>query len=294
MATEYRSHRYFGHAITPIDGRAGTLAQLEYAERLEAREERDGMSGNLKVNKPLLVWTMAMAALALSLTGCLRSTGQGNAVTVIAPLSIPTNPPNTPQLTIEAQPTRPLPVLGTAQAGDSVSYITPAAPLGPITLPPITTTPTPYLSPTPAPTIPPTPPSPGDRCSYTVRAGDSLFAIALAYDTTVGEILANNPILEDEDIFPDDVLWIPDCDPNLSAEEQTATAIASTPGLPSATPTLAASIAARHTVISGENLFRIAQYYGVSMDAIISLNELENPDALSVGDVLLIPAPASE
>lgn len=236
--------------------------------------------------------TIVACALLALLAGCLRSSSSGG-VTVIAPLAIPTNPVITPQLTVQVLPTRPLPVLGTPTTETEVVrlYVTPAGSLGPITLPPITETPTPYLSPTPSPTIEPTLPSPGDRCTHTVVSGDSLFAIALAYDTTVTAILAQNPTKDDEDIFPGEILWIPDCDPNLTEAELTATAIATSSLLPSPTPTLIGRVAQRHIVVAGDNLFQIALRYGVSMEAIIEINQLEDPDALSIGQELLIPEP---
>jgi LysM repeat protein len=49
-----------------------------------------------------------------------------------------------------------------------------------------------------------------------------------------------------------------------------------------------------HTVESGENLFRIAQYYCVTMDELITLNGISNPNQLTVGQVLLLPLHACE
>lgn len=240
----------------------------------------------------LLPRAFATIAMMVALAGCLRPSSKGG-VTVISPLTIPTNAALTPQLTVQVLPTRPLPVLGTpeAETEEASPYITPAGSLGPIALSPMTETPTPYFSPTPSPTIPPTPPSPGDRCTYTVKGGDSLFAIALAYDTTVNEIMAQNPSREDEDIYPGDVLWLPNCDPSLSEAEMTATAIATSTGVPSLTPTDIPNVANRHIVVAGDNLYQISLRYGVSMEAIIEINQLENPDALSIGQELLIPEP---
>lgn len=49
----------------------------------------------------------------------------------------------------------------------------------------------------------------------------------------------------------------------------------------------------RHTVQRGDTLFRIAQQYGVTVDAIIAANELTNPDRLLVGEELIIPVDES-
>ena len=45
-----------------------------------------------------------------------------------------------------------------------------------------------------------------------------------------------------------------------------------------------------HEVKRGETLARIAQQYGVSVQAIVDANGITNPNVISVGDVLMIPA----
>lgn len=47
-----------------------------------------------------------------------------------------------------------------------------------------------------------------------------------------------------------------------------------------------------HTVASGESLSVIAQKYGVSVDDIIEWNAIDNPDLITVGQVLEVSAPA--
>lgn len=51
-------------------------------------------------------------------------------------------------------------------------------------------------------------------------------------------------------------------------------------------PTVATIV---HTVQSGDTLGKIARQYGVSVDAIVEANGIENPNALSVGTQLTIP-----
>jgi len=69
----------------------------------------------------------------------------------------------------------------------------------------------------------------------------------------------------------------------------TATAPAAT--APAPVPTSPASTTrAYHTVQPGENLFRIALRYGTTVDAIVAANNLANPNAVQVGQKLLIPA----
>lgn len=46
-----------------------------------------------------------------------------------------------------------------------------------------------------------------------------------------------------------------------------------------------------HTVQAGESAWAIAKRYGVSLDDLVALNELEDPSRLYPGDQLLIPGP---
>ena len=56
-----------------------------------------------------------------------------------------------------------------------------------------------------------------------------------------------------------------------------------------ATTTTTIPVPLKHVVKSGESLFSIAQLYSVKMEAIIELNNLDNPDKLAVGDEVLLP-----
>jgi LysM repeat protein len=55
------------------------------------------------------------------------------------------------------------------------------------------------------------------------------------------------------------------------------------------TPTILPDTDIIHQVESGETLGAIAQLYDVSIDDIVAANNLVNPDALDIGDQLLIP-----
>ncbi|MGA0878120.1 MAG: LysM peptidoglycan-binding domain-containing protein [Ilumatobacteraceae bacterium] len=48
-----------------------------------------------------------------------------------------------------------------------------------------------------------------------------------------------------------------------------------------------------YTIQEGDTLFEIAQAFGVTMDDLISYNAIPNPDAISAGQVLKVPAPAN-
>ena len=62
-----------------------------------------------------------------------------------------------------------------------------------------------------------------------------------------------------------------------------------TTSLVATTTTTTIPVPLKHMVKSGESLFSIAQLYSVKMEAIIELNNFENPDKLSVGDEILLP-----
>lgn len=63
-----------------------------------------------------------------------------------------------------------------------------------------------------------------------------------------------------------------------------------TPDPPHFIPTIRAE-AQEYTIKSGDTLGKIAQQYGISLEALIAANKLANPDFLEVGQVLTIPVP---
>ncbi len=44
-----------------------------------------------------------------------------------------------------------------------------------------------------------------------------------------------------------------------------------------------------HTVVAGDTLFNLGRFYGVEVNDIAQANQLANPNALSIGDQLIIP-----
>ncbi|MGB1288418.1 MAG: LysM peptidoglycan-binding domain-containing protein, partial [Aggregatilineales bacterium] len=56
----------------------------------------------------------------------------------------------------------------------------------------------------------------------------------------------------------------------------------------------AVEIPSEHVVRAGDTLFEIASQYGISSDALLSTNNLTNPDLLSVGQVLILPDTPTE
>ncbi len=49
-----------------------------------------------------------------------------------------------------------------------------------------------------------------------------------------------------------------------------------------------------YTVVAGDTLFEIAQRFGVPLDAVIAANSIANVDLLEVGQVLVVPSPATQ
>jgi LysM repeat protein len=110
-----------------------------------------------------------------------------------------------------------------------------------------------------------------DTFDYTVRGGDTLADIALRFDTTVQTLRELNFLLDDN-IFAGQVLSVPYVE-GMTAE-----------GAP--TPTPAPFV---YVVQPGDLLSSIAAKFGISTITLIEVNNIQDPNALAVGDELLIP-----
>ncbi len=103
--------------------------------------------------------------------------------------------------------------------------------------------------------------------TYMVKIGDSLYSIAVQYGVTVEDLKeANN--LENNALTIGEVLIIPRNE-NVASSDLT------------------------YTVQSGDNLYEIAKRFGVTVNDLISANNLTST-ALSLGQVLKIPKSAKE
>jgi LysM repeat protein len=233
---------------------------------------------------------------------------------VIEPVSEPqTSSAPTPAAQASETPQPALPTVALVIFTSTPQYITPQMPLG-FTTP---DTPAPTVAPvldTVALTQPSGQPSfilpnsseiqatptnlPGvdDPCIHVIQPGDTLYAIAITYGFTVNELLAANPDLGGASavIQPGDPisLPLPECvDPEATANADdvvpAVTRAAATP-LPSATPARADG-SQIHVVQPGDVLYNIAVQYGTTVSAIVQANNLSNPNALQVGQELLIP-----
>lgn len=111
---------------------------------------------------------------------------------------------------------------------------------------------------------------------YVVQPGDSLGRIAARYGTTIEEVAAENDIANPNLIHVGMELRVP-----------AAGGGASPSGAPS-TPPVAASGGA-YTVQAGDTLGHVAERYGITTARLQAANGLSNPNALHIGQVLIIP-----
>ena len=121
-------------------------------------------------------------------------------------------------------------------------------------------------------------------CNHVVQTGETLYCIARAYGVDPWAIASYNGLVNPSLIHPGQVLAIPDSYKAIGAGPTCAPQC----GVP--TPP-ACTCASYHTVITGDNLYRISLHYGVSMWRIAECNGIYDLNYIRVGDVLCIPSP---
>jgi len=115
--------------------------------------------------------------------------------------------------------------------------------------------------------VPPVPgPCPGGTI-YTIKAGDTLYSLAQAYNTTVDAIIAANPGLDPRSLQVARRICIPG---------------------PSATGTCPPG-GTTHTIMSGDTLYSLARRYNTTVSAIQKANPGLDPRSLQVGRKICIP-----
>lgn len=102
---------------------------------------------------------------------------------------------------------------------------------------------------------------------YTIRAGDTLYALARRFGITVDAIIAANPGIDPV---------------NLSIGQQICIPMGLLPGLCPSGTTL-------YIIQAGDTLYRLAQRFNVSVEAIISVNPGIDPQFLQIGQRICIP-----
>ncbi len=79
----------------------------------------------------------------------------------------------------------------------------------------------------------------------------------------------------------------------LPSETPTSTLPATTTSTPSFTPTQSSANSSTYIVKAGDTLYQIALRYGVTLGALEQLNNLPDPNSISVGQAIIIPIPSN-
>jgi 5'-nucleotidase len=151
-----------------------------------------------------------------------------------------------------------------------------------------TAAPTATIDPTLLPSPTALPPG-ADPCAVVIASGDTLMTIARENEVTVEGLVAANPsVLTAGEFTTLQIGWelrLPDCG--------TPVAPVAAPEDPAAQPAAPAGASGPtvHIVQAGDTVYSLGRQYGVDPQAIINANSLVNPNALSVGQQLTIPAP---
>ena len=110
-----------------------------------------------------------------------------------------------------------------------------------------------------------------DADTYTVKKGDTLWDIAINNGTTVDQLMHDNNLTSSL-IFPGDKLTYNTTVAQVAqAKEQ-----------------------GYYTVVLGDTLGKVANRFGVSVDELVKLNNLSNPNLIYVGTVLKVDASATK
>lgn len=105
---------------------------------------------------------------------------------------------------------------------------------------------------------------------YTIRRGDTLSEIAMRYHTTVQELVRINNLSNPNLIFIGETLLIPTKgNSNTTGSDDKNNE--------------------RYIVRRGDTLNKIATRYGTTINAIVQLNGIKNPNLIYVGEILQIP-----
>jgi LysM repeat protein len=102
-------------------------------------------------------------------------------------------------------------------------------------------------------------------CWYRVQRGDNLYRIALRYHTTVKALATCNGIKNVNRIYTGQYLCVP-CNGKDSCKCR-----------------------AVYTVKRGDNLTRIAMWYGTTVKALVRCNHIRNPNLIYRGQRICIP-----
>ncbi len=121
--------------------------------------------------------------------------------------------------------------------------------------------------------------APAGSFEYTVVAGDTLASIAAKFDVTQDEIVKLNTLADPNKLVLGQVLKIPGAAPAGGAAAASGSTSSSTSGSPTV-----------YVVQSGDTLGSIARRFNTTVAELMRLNSITNPDRISVGQKLTVPA----
>lgn len=110
--------------------------------------------------------------------------------------------------------------------------------------------------------------------TYLVQSGDTLWSIAARFGISVASLISANQLTNPDALKLGQRLLIP-ASGAAQTGRSTSQAVSSSPVI--------------HVVQEGDTLWTIASRHRVSVDAIVEANDLSNPDALKLGQRLVIP-----
>lgn len=155
-----------------------------------------------------------------------------------------------------------------------------------------------------------------EAATHTIAAGDTLTRIAARYNTTIEALEKANGLTADSILRVGQVLQLPEkgaavavaaaTNPAAPSAAAPVTAVTTRTSAPSASPapttsaqqtaTAATGIPAGleeqisvYEVVAGDNPYSIARRLGVSYQALLELNNIEDPTKLQIGQKLKIP-----
>ena len=108
---------------------------------------------------------------------------------------------------------------------------------------------------------------PPNTTAYTIMAGDTYFALARRFNTTVAAITAANPGVDPTRLRIGQVICIPVSTPPVACPPNTVA----------------------YTIVAGDTLFALARRFNTTVAAIISANPGIDPNSLRIGQIICIP-----
>ncbi len=206
----------------------------------------------MSIRPKILLIIVAVAVLSLALVACERE--RPVATTVPTAAARGTVAPSATPLAPATQVTLP----GATGAEATPGAVTGATPTAPAAQPAVAGTQTAI--------------APGDYFVYTVAQGDTLAEIATRCNVTQDAIAQLSGLTNPDVLSVGQQLKIP-------GTEAACTAAAVVTGNTST-----------YVVQDGDTLMGIAQRFGTTVDELVRLNNLANPDSLAVGQELVVPA----